>query len=271
MGQTMSQIKSSTTYTLIKGSKPLLISMPHNGTEIPDDIKTKMTAIGLSVQDTDWYMDKLYDFAVALGAYILMPKYNRYVIDLNRDPDGVNLYPGADTTELCPTTSFDSQPLYKAGQQPDLQENKRRVALYWQPYHQAISATLNEMQNTFGKAVLLEAHSIASIVPRFFDGQLPDFNFGTNSGESCSPALTDAVNSIDFAPYSKVVNGRFKGGYITRQYADLARNIHTLQLELSQRTYLNEPSNEYNHANASAVQQKLAELIDAMLTFATQP
>lgn len=258
---------SNSTYTLIQGRIPLLISMPHNGEEIPDDIKAKMTPIGLSVQDTDWYMDKLYAFAIDLGAYILMPKYSRYVIDLNRDPTGINLYPGSDTTELCPTTSFESKPLYLAEQLPDQTENERRVKLYWQPYHDAIAATLDDMQQEFGKAVMLEAHSIASIVPRFFAGQLPDFNFGTNNGVSCDESLVQAIEAVDYSPFSQVTNGRFKGGYITRAYADLERNIHTLQLELSQRTYMNEDTLEYADDKAEQVIPKLQDLVHAMVHF----
>ena len=259
---------SDSSYTLIKGSIPLLISMPHNGVDIPEDIKAVMTPAGLSVQDTDWYMDKLYDFAKALGAYILMPKYSRYVIDLNRDPSGINLYPGSDTTELCPTTSFDSKPLYLDGKKPDDIENKRRVELYWQPYHQAIALTLAEIKQQFSKAVLLEAHSIASIVPRFFTGQLPDFNFGTNDGISCASALITAVNSIDYSPYSQVTNGRFKGGYITRAYANVDANVHSLQLELSQATYMDEDSLSYNDNKADLVKVKLQQLVATMAQFA---
>ncbi len=256
------------TYTLHKGKIPLLISMPHNGEEIPADIKAMMTASGLAVKDTDWYMDRLYDFARELGAYILIPRYSRFVIDLNRDPAGINLYPGENTTELCPTTSFDSQPLYLAGQLPDGEENQRRVALYWQPYHQAIVDTLAELKQQFGKAVLLEAHSIASVVPRFFAGQLPDFNFGTNNGSSCATGLINAVAALDYGPYSKVINGRFKGGYITRAYADVDNNIHTLQLELSQATYLNEDTLSYNADKAQQVKPKLQQLVQAMIEFA---
>ncbi|TRX58011.1 N-formylglutamate deformylase [Thalassomonas sp. M1454] len=259
---------SNSTYTLIQGKIPLLISMPHNGEAIPDDIKAKMTPVGLSVQDTDWYMDKLYAFAIDLGAYILMPKYSRYVIDLNRDPTGINLYPGSDTTELCPTTSFESKPLYLPEQSPDVAENERRVKLYWQPYHQAIQATLDKLQQEFGKAVMLEAHSIASVVPRFFDGQLPDFNFGTNNGVSCDEALVTAIEALDYSPYSQVTNGRFKGGYITRAYADIGRNIHTLQLELSQRTYMNEDTLEYADEKAEQVIPKLQNLVNTMADFA---
>ncbi|MEW6997276.1 N-formylglutamate deformylase [Colwelliaceae bacterium BS250] len=259
---------SDSSYTLIKGSIPLLISMPHNGVDIPQDIKAVMTPTGLSVQDTDWYMDKLYDFANGLGAYILMPRYSRYVIDLNRDPSGINLYPGSDTTELCPTTSFDSEPLYLEGQKPDDAENKRRVELYWQPYHQAIASTLAEIKQQFSKAVLLEAHSIASIVPRFFSGQLPDFNFGTNDGISCASALITAVDNLDYSPYTQVTNGRFKGGYITRAYADVDANVHSLQLELSQATYLDEASLSYNDDKADLVKIKLQQLVATMAQFA---
>jgi len=258
----------SSSYTLIKGSVPLLISMPHNGQDIPPVIADNMTEQAKLVPDTDWYKDKLYDFAIEMGAYILMPKYNRYVIDLNRDPQGVDLYPGANSTELCPTTAFDQSALYLPDKKPDQDEINSRIALYWQPYHQAIKSTLADIKAQFGGGVLLEAHSILSHVPRFFDGQLPDFNFGTANGESCSPALLAAVDSVDFSPYSTIANGRFKGGYITRAYGNPENNIHALQLELSQRTYMNEPSNEYNETLAAEVKPKLKALVECLITFA---
>jgi N-formylglutamate deformylase len=264
------QTQHISSYTLIKGSKPLLISMPHNGSAIPDDISQSMTEVGKSSIDTDWHKDKLYDFAKALGAYILMPRYSRYVIDLNRDPHGMELYPGANSTELCPTSSFDLEPLYIEGQQPTEAEIKRRVELYWQPYHQAIKDTLAEIKAEFGKAVLLEAHSIRSHVPRFFEGQLPDFNFGTSDGKSCSPELVSQVEDLDFAPYSQVTNGRFKGGYITREYGQPSQNIHSIQLELSQATYMKEPTNIYDDAKAEQVQPKLIALVKNLLAFSQQ-
>ncbi len=257
-------------YTLIQGTVPLLISMPHNGEAIPDDIAKLMTETGRKVPDTDWYKDRLYDFAKAMGAYILMPKYSRYVIDLNRDPQGVDLYPGANSTELCPTTAFDLSPLYQSDAVPDKTEQERRTVCYWQPYHDAIKSTLDSLHQQFGKAVLLEAHSILSHVPRFFDGQLPDFNFGTANGESCSPQLIHAINGVDFSPYTSITNGRFKGGYITRAYGKPDNNIHAIQLELSQRTYMNEPSNEYNEALAAAVKPKLQRLVSCLIEFAQQ-
>jgi N-formylglutamate deformylase len=255
-------------YQLIKGRVPLLISMPHNGQEIPDDIANKMSAEAQAVPDTDWYKDKLYDFAVELGAYILIPKYNRYVIDLNRDPKGIDLYPGANSTELCPTTAFDLSPLYLDEYTPDEQEINRRIELYWQPYHQAIKNTLTEIKQQFGCAVLLEAHSILSHVPRFFDGRLPDFNFGNADGKSCSENMLNQVKSLDYSPYSMISNGRFKGGFITREYGEPNNNIHSLQLELSQITYMNEATHQYNETLALAVKPKLEALVKCLIDFA---
>ncbi len=257
----------SVSYTLLKGSVPLVISMPHNGQAIPDYIKNTMTEQAKLIPDTDWYKDKLYDFAHNLGAYLLMPKYNRYVIDLNRDPSGADLYPDADNTELCPTTAFDQSPLYLNGQLPNEQEQQQRVCNYWQPYHQVLEQTLTELQQKFGCVVLLEAHSILSTVPRFFDGQLPDFNFGNANGTSCSAELMAELEKLNFSPYSKVVNGRFKGGYITRAYGKPEQGIHALQLELSQRTYMNEPSNQYNQVLASQVKPKLEQLVQCLISF----
>ncbi|MEW6990576.1 N-formylglutamate deformylase [Colwelliaceae bacterium 6441] len=258
----------SLSYQLIKGRVPLLISMPHNGQEIPADIAEKMSVKARSVPDTDWYKDKLYDFAVELGAYILIPKYNRYVIDLNRDPNGVDLYPGANSTELCPTTAFDLSPLYLNGYQPDDKENQRRISLYWQPYHQAIRQTLADIKQQFDRAVLLEAHSILSHVPRFFDGRLPDFNFGNADGQSCSEEMLTQVKALDYSPYTMVSNGRFKGGFITREYGKPSDNIHALQLELSQITYMNEQTHEYNEQLAAQVKPKLKALVECLIAFA---
>lgn len=261
----------SSSYTLHVGSVPLLISMPHNGEAIPVDIANTMTDFAKTVPDTDWHMDRLYDFAKALGAYIIAPKFSRYVIDLNRDPQGVDLYPGANSTELCPTSAFDLTPLYKEEHLPDQKEVSRRIENYWQPYHSALESTLNSIQRTHGKAVLLEAHSILSHVPRFFEGQLPDFNFGTGAGTSCSPEMLKAIETIDFSPYSQVSNGRFKGGYITRQYGQPNKNIHALQLELSQHTYMQESSLSYDDKLAAQVKVKLKCLVETLIAFSKQP
>ncbi|MGB1263574.1 MAG: N-formylglutamate deformylase [Cognaticolwellia sp.] len=258
----------SKNYTLMKGTVPLLISMPHNGEEIPADIAKVMTAKGREVADTDWYMDRLYAFAQELGAYILIPKYNRYVIDLNRDPNGVDLYPGANSTELCPTTAFDLSPLYQEGCTPSKAQIAQRVEHYWQPYHQALAATMQEIKAEFGQAVLLEAHSIRSQVPRFFQGQLPDFNFGNADGKSCAAELISTLAELDYAPYSMVCNGRFKGGYITRAFGQPEHNFHAVQLELSQHTYMNEQAMTYNEALAQQVQPKLKAMVKTLINFA---
>lgn len=261
-------IEPSAIFDLSLGNQPVLISMPHNGQEIPDDIKATMTETGLAVPDTDWYLDRLYDFAAQLGASVIAPKYNRYVIDLNRNINGENLYPGANSTELCPTTAFDLSPLYFADMQPDEQEITRRIELYWQPYHQALQSEIARLKAEHGFVVLLEAHSILSHVPRFFEGQLPDFNFGSNQGESCSDELVNAIEAINFAPYSQVTNGRFKGGYITRHFGQPQRNIEAIQLELSQATYLDESSLGYDTSKAEQVKPKLVALVDTLLTYA---
>ncbi len=261
----------SKSYTLIKGSVPLLISMPHNGEEIPAEIAAVMTAKGREVADTDWYMDRLYAFAKELGAYILFPKYNRYVIDLNRDPEGIDLYPGANNTELCPTTAFDLSPLYQEGYEPSTEQIAQRVKDYWQPYHQALASTMQEIKSEFGQGVLLEAHSIRSQVPRFFQGQLPDFNFGNADGKSCAPELMSALVDLDYAPYSTVCNGRFKGGYITRAFGQPSNNFHAVQLELSQHTYMDEQAMTYNESLALQVQPKLKSLVKTLISFALLP
>ena len=246
----------------------MLISMPHNGQEIPDDITAVMTANGKNVPDTDWHMDRLYDFAQALGIYIIKPKFSRYVIDLNRGVDGVNLYPDANSTELCPTTAFDLSPLYIEGKQPNSDEIQQRITRYWQPYHQAIVDTLADLKQEFGKVVLLDAHSILSHVPRFFTGKLPDFGTVEDGHEkSCATELLNRVKPLNFSPYTSITNGRFKGGYITRAYGDPANGIHAIQLELSQSTYMDEPSDHYNEIKAAQVKQKLQAFVHCLVGF----
>ncbi|MGL1957588.1 MAG: N-formylglutamate deformylase [Colwellia sp.] len=260
----------NSSYHLSKGKVGVLISMPHNGQEIPAEIAATMTVEGKKVADTDWFIDRLYDFAQALGIYVIKPKYSRYVIDLNRGIDGVNLYPGANSTELCPTTAFDLSPLYLDEKQPSNDEIQQRITHYWQPYHQAITETLADLKQEFGKVVLLDAHSILSHVPRFFSGKLPDFNFGTvddNQDISCAAELINSVKQLNFFPYTSIINGRFKGGYITRAYGDPTNNIHAIQLELSQSTYMNEPSDHYNDVNAAQVKKKLQEFVECLISF----
>ncbi|KAA0678119.1 N-formylglutamate deformylase [Roseomonas genomospecies 6] len=230
------------TFRFQPGETPVLLSIPHVGTVVPPDIAATMTDAALAVPDTDWHLDRLYHFAPALGIGFLKPIFSRYVIDLNRDPDGGVLYPGASNTELCPLTTFDHQPVYRPGREPDAAEVRRRVGTFWRPYHEQLNGELQALKKRFGVAVLFDAHSIRSRVPRFFDGQIQDFNLGTSDGASASPALVGRLMNVLTATgrYSSVQNGRFKGGFITRHYGNPADDIHSIQLELSQVTYMDE-------------------------------
>lgn len=241
--------------------------MPHNGVQIPESIAKNMIPNSLKVADTDWYMDKLYDFAKTMGIYTLSPKYNRYVIDLNRSPKGDVLYVGKNNTELCPTTAFDLSPLYIDNKNPTSAEIAHRIEHYWRPYHQALQSTLSKLKEEHGKVVLLDAHSILSHVPRFFDGKLPDFNFGNADGLSCDKKLLTLISELDLTPYSCVYNGRFKGGYITRTYGDPSNNIHAIQLELSQNTYMDEASHLYNETKATKVKEQLKAIVQCLANF----
>jgi len=245
--------------------------MPHNGVEIPTQIQQTMTDSALKLTDTDWFLDRLYQFTKELGCYVIEPYNSRYLIDLNRPQDNANLYPGQDTTELCPTSQFDLNPIYLKGKEPSEVEINQRVQNYWIPYHNRIRSTLENIKNEFGIALLFEAHSIKSHVPRFFNGRLPDFNFGNLDGRTCSAKLTRKLEEWQPEGYSKVINGRFKGGYITRAYASPDRSIHAIQLELSQATYMDEQSLSYDPKNALKVQKSLQQMFDIFQQFVSKP
>ena len=255
------------TYTLHRGTAPFLISLPHDGTAVPDGIVARLTDSARRVPDTDWHVSKLYDFARDLGASILVPKYSRYVVDLNRPPDDVSLYPGQNTTGLCPHVQFSGEPVYLDGQDPDEDEVASRVEQYWRPYHQALQAELQRIHAEHGRAVLWEGHSIRGVVPFLFDGRLPDLNLGTAAGTSCSPLMQSRLESVLASQerYDFIVNGRFKGGYITRQYGDPENGIDAVQLEISQRIYMDEDSFAWNHAKAAQTQEVLRALLGCVL------
>ena len=254
-----------------RGTSPLVVSIPHCGTHVPSEIAARLTAEAQLLSDTDWHVDRLYDFAAGLGASVLSATHSRYVVDLNRPPDGAALYPGADNTELCPTTTFARAPIYGPGDNPAAAEIERRVADYWRPYHNKLAATLTALRQAHGIALLFDAHSIASRVPRFFDGRLPDFNLGTGGGSSANPDLAGRLLAIceSSADFTSVLNGRFTGGYITRTYGDPAANVHAVQLEQSQITYMDEaPPYPYRPDQAEAAQPVLKALLGDMLAWA---
>lgn len=253
-------------YRFNAGSIPLLVSMPHVGIDIPDDIAAAMAPAARERADTDWHLVQLYDFLQAMGASTLSARWSRYVIDLNRPPENTNLYPGQDTTGLCPLDTFHREPLYLPGRQPDEMEVRRRLEAYWQPYHTQLRTELDRLLAIHGKVVLWDAHSIASVVPRFFEGKLPDLNFGTADGASCDPAMTAAVTAVARASehYTVAVNGRFKGGHITRFYGKPEQGVHAIQLEMCQSTYMDETAPfAYRPDRAADIQPLLRRLVQA--------
>lgn len=262
----------SETFDFHAGELPLLISIPHLGSDIPDAIVARMTPAGRLSADTDWHLDRLYDFAYASGASVLQARWSRYVVDLNRDPAGTPLYPGADNTEVCPTSSFDREPLYLPDETPDAAEIADRIATYWRPYHARLAEALADMRQRHARVVLFEAHSIRSHVPRFFDGRLPDFNLGTGGGATADDGLIAAMMAVlaSAEGYSHVLNGRFKGGYNTRYYADPAAGVHAVQLEQAQCSYMAEVTPfDYLPDPAGRVQPVLRRLVAAMIAWAT--
>ena len=259
-------------FTLHRGSAPLLVSLPHDGTAIPDDLAARMTPQALRVPDTDWHVGKLYELAEELGASVVAPRWSRYVVDLNRPPDGHALYPGRSETGLVPFNTFASDPIYQLGAEPDAEEIAARVETYWRPYHMTLQQELLRLRDAHGRVVLWDGHSIRSRVPMFFDGQLPDFNLGTANSASCSPDLQQRLAQVldrhaspASSAYSHVVNGRFKGGHITRHYGKPAEHIEAVQLELAQCTYMDEESFEYEPGRAAAVQQVIRALLETCL------
>jgi len=255
-------------FELHRGTAPILISLPHNGSSIPADLASRMVERARLAPDTDWHVARLYAFARELGASMLVPRYSRYVIDLNRPPDDTSLYPGQNTTGLCPAVQFTGAPVYLEGQAPSVDEIAARTETYWRPYHEAVQAELARLHAAHGQVLLWEGHSIRGSELEFlFPGRLPDLNLGTSSGASCSPQRQERVETALAAQsrYDFVVNGRFKGGYITRHYADPANGIDAIQLEISQRIYMDEATFAYDETKAPAAQVVIRSLLEAAL------
>jgi len=248
------------------GDNPLLLSFPHSGTYVPDEILSRLTPQACKLQDTDWYVDRLYDWASDLGAGMLRANYSRFVIDLNRPPDNAALYAGHGTG-LLPTQCFDGSAVYQEYMQPDEQEETLRLRRYWQPYHEQLRSSLDAIKQRFGFAILLDAHSIRTEVPLLFDGKLPDLNLGSFCGASADPGLISAsfASLGGNSGYSSVLDGRFQGGYITRHYGRPEENIHALQLEMAQRIYMSEQPPVYAPELAKQVSVVLRDLVNTLI------
>lgn len=257
-----------TNHTLHRGSAPLLVSMPHLGTEIPAELRGRYAERALGVEDTDWHLDRLYDWLPAMGASVIQPRWSRYVIDLNRPPDDRPMYPGASNTELCPTRFFTGDPLYVPGREPDQPERARRLQAYWRPYHDALRTELDRIRAQHGFVLLWDAHSIRSRIPWLFEGELPGLNIGTAGELSADEAITKAVAraAVRNPQVTHAVNGRFKGGYITRHYGRPAQHVHAVQLEMCQKLYMSETAPfGYDEARAASIRPVVRELLLAAL------
>ncbi|MCU1730985.1 MULTISPECIES: N-formylglutamate deformylase [unclassified Pseudomonas] len=252
-----------------QGTLPLLISMPHAGLRLAPAVERGLVDPARSLPDTDWHIPRLYDFARELGASIVAAEYSRFVIDLNRPEDDQPLYAGA-TTGLFPATLFDGQPLFEEGQVPSSAERAQYLEAIWRPYHDTLRQELARLKAQFGYALLWDAHSIRSHVPHLFDGKLPDFNLGTFNGASCDPQLAERLQAVcgEAQGYSHVLNGRFKGGHITRHYGDPANDIHAVQLELAQSTYMEEVEPfRYREDLAQPTQVVLRQMLEEVLAW----
>ena len=247
------------------GTSPLLVSMPHTGTHVPGWLAPRLSSAARALPDTDWHLERLYEFVSDLGASVLVATHSRYVVDLNRPPDNANLYPGQDTTGIVPLDTFHREPLYLPGFPPSEEEVAERIETYWRPYHARLQQALAEIRARHGYALLWDAHSIFSVLPRFFAGKLPDLNLGTADGKSCAPGIGEALaKSVE--GYSAVLNGRFKGGYITRRYGDPTDQVHAVQLELSEATYMDEgPPYGFREDLARELRPQLRTLLELFL------
>lgn len=255
-------------YAFQPGNTPVLLSVPHSGTRMPQDIGDRLTPMACKMGDTDWYVDRLYNWANQLGVGVLTANYSRYVIDLNRPPDNAALYRGSGTG-LLPEFSFAGEALYKVGYGLHAGEGEKRRAQFWQPYHDKLQTELQALQQAHGFAILLDAHSIRSEVPLLFDGKLPDLNLGSNRGESADSALVSACQAAltQNAAYSFVLDGRFRGGFITRHYGQPTDGMHALQLEMAQSVYMCEQRMVFDEARSADILPVLRALIKTLLNW----
>ena len=257
-------------YALRKGSAPLLVSLPHAGTVIPDALQPAYEPRALALEDTDWHLAQIYEFVLGMGASLIVPHNSRYVIDLNRPPENTPMYPGVNNTELCPSRFFTGDPLYLDGHAPDQQEIERRIERYWRPYHAAVEGELARLQALHGHVILFDGHSIKSELPWLFEGKLPDLNLGTASGTSCAPELRSALQQVLQAQsrFTQAVDGRFKGGHITRAFGRPAQGRHAVQLEMCWSTYMPEvPPYGIDTGRAEQLAPVLRALVHTMLAY----
>ncbi|PHQ98256.1 MAG: N-formylglutamate deformylase [Marinosulfonomonas sp.] len=249
-----------------QGDSPIILGQPHGGTYVPDDLAARLNARGQGLDDTDWHITRLYD-GLLPTATVVQATFQRYVIDANRDPQGVSLYPGQNTTSLCPLTDFDGQPIWQDGQDPSADEIEARRLTFHAPYHAALATQIARVKQQHGFAILFDCHSIRSNIPFLFDGTLPIFSIGTDAGKTCDPLIEKTTREICAAApdYDHVVNGRFKGGWTTRHYGKPKTGIHAIQMELAQRAYMDEAAPwTYRNDLAANIRRPLSQILQSL-------
>lgn len=261
-----------TDLTIIEGDGPLILGQPHGGTDVPEAIAARLNERGRGLTDTDWHIARLYD-GLLPGASVVRTPIHRYVVDANRDPSGLSLYPGQNTTGLVPLTDFDGHPIWREGQEPGAEETKERRALYHAPYHAALAAQIERVRAKHGFAILYDCHSIRSDIPFLFEGRLPVFNIGTDNGSTCAPDIERVTQDIcTESGESTVVNGRFKGGWTTRHCGRPRESIHAIQMELAQRAYMDEaPPWSWREDRAAHIRPILGRILETLVATLEKP
>ena len=251
---------------IFKGNGPVILSQPHGGTFLTPEMTEKLNKRGCEMADTDWHIHRLYDDLLP-EVTVVEAKFSRYLIDANRDPSGNSLYPGQNTTELCPSVDFEGLPIYQIEAQPDVEEIETRRKNYHAVYHTALSEQIERVRKIHGRVLLFDCHSIRSRLPFLFEGELPDFNLGNYNTSTCAPEIEDAALEICAGAegYSCVLNGRFKGGWTTRHYGKPEKGIHVIQLELAQQTYMDESAPWlYHEEKAAKLRVHLKKLLSCL-------
>ena len=252
--------------SVTRGDSPIVLGQPHVGTHVPHEIFVRLNPRGQGMDDTDWHIDRLYD-GLLPGATLVRAHIHRYAIDANRDPAGASLYPGRNTTALCPTTDFEGHPIWLCGQEPSEDEILARRVAFHAPYHDSLRQELEQVKARHGTAILYDCHSIRSEISFLFEGVLPVFSIGTNGGDSCAPRIEEMVADTCLAAphYDTVLNGRFKGGWATRHYGKPGTGIHAVQMELAQRSYMDEAIPwSYRQDRADRLRPVLADVLSGL-------
>jgi formiminoglutamase len=251
-------------YEIRQGTSPVILGFPHTGTELPPAIWERLNDNGRILADTDWHIHQLYN-GLLDGATSVRATFHRYVIDANRDPQGLSLYPGQNTTGLVPETDFDGKSIWKDGEAPTDQDVADRLADFHAPYHAALAAEIERVKAIHGVAILYDCHSIRSHIPFLFEGKLPDFNIGTDMGRTCDSAIEQAAVTAAAAAdgYDSTLNGRFKGGWTTRHYGKPGTGVHAIQMELAQSTHLSTetPPFAYDPTKAERLRVHLKDIL----------